>query len=177
MTARKPKPPLEREVLGDCLKWLNLQPHIWAWRRNVAAVAVPVPGGPARWMRFGQKGMSDITGIIMLGELGIHLEVEVKRQGEEPTDHQRAWLAACATQGAVATWANSAAQLEAKLRGGFRRRGWVWGRCLIPLASFDAHRQRRGGCRPGGVEALSRRMHPAVRSAVLRHVSRPRRAS
>lgn len=122
---RKPKTPttpLERAVLKDCLKWLNSQPHIWAWRRNVAATLIH-----GRYLRFGQPGMSDIEGIILVDGRGIHLEVEVKREGETPTGNQRAWLAAIAGHGGVALWAHSVAMLEYKLRHGFKRRGWKWG--------------------------------------------------
>ena len=124
--------PLEKEVQTDVLKWLNECGFIWAWRRNVGAMPMPQRGGSPRWVSFGQKGMSDVEGVIILtlpGDdypLAVHLEVEVKRPGQKPTPHQMAWLAAHATAGSVAVWADSVPVLEEKLRQHFRRRGWPW---------------------------------------------------
>lgn len=119
----KPKPRLESEVQKDILKWLNDLPHVWAWRRNIGAFQIR-----GQWVRFGQKGMADIEGIITIPgrELGLHLEVETKRPGNKPTPDQRAWLAACATSGAIAVWADSVPVLEEKLKQAFRRFDLEW---------------------------------------------------
>ena len=143
----KEKPPLEDVVKAECLKWLNNQPHIWAWRRNIAAIAMPQKKGPPRWIRFGQPGMADLTGIVGVmvevvhpvsldGEreggialderFGVHLEVEVKRAGAKPNPDQAAWLAAADAAGAIAIWAHSVEMLEEKLRAAFLLRGWWW---------------------------------------------------
>ena len=131
----KPKPDLEGTVLADCLKYLNKVDGIWAWRRSVGAARI---GG--RWMRYGQPGQADIQGIISvplivspetgMGEredtVGVHLEVEVKKRGEEPTPKQRAWLLAILHHGGVALWCTSDAELDYKLRKIFTDRGWSW---------------------------------------------------
>ena len=124
----------EAEVLGAVLKRLNKYPNIWAWRRGVGAHQV---GG--RWVRYGQPGQADIEGIILMDlperqgsedidadtqEVGVHLEVEVKAPGKKPTPKQIAWLAACASSGAVALWVDSVKMLEDLLAVEFRRRGW-----------------------------------------------------
>ena len=57
----KLKTPLEREVLEELLKWLNKQDGIWAWRRNVGLMKFD-----GRFLRYGQKGMSDIEGLITI---------------------------------------------------------------------------------------------------------------
>ena len=108
----------EAEVLVAVLKRLNKYGNIWAWRRGVGAHQV---GG--RWVRYGQPGQADIEGIIT-AEAGVHLEVEVKAPGKKPTPKQLAWLAACASSGAVALWVDSVEMLEDLLAVEFRRRGW-----------------------------------------------------
>ena len=116
----------ENEVLPELLKWLNKTGFIWAWRRSVGVQRI---GG--RWIRYGQKGQSDIEGVVMIpgGDqwpVAIHLEVEAKAPGNKPTPEQAAWLAAQATAGSVAVWADSVPVLEEKLRQHFRHRGWPW---------------------------------------------------
>ena len=131
---RKPQPPLENDVREGCMKWLNQQPHIWARRRNVGAVQIK-----GRWVRFSQKGASDIEGLVTVEvlrlcsdggghriDVGVALEVETKRVGNKPTDEQAAWLAAHAAAGAIALWCDSVGMLEAKLKEWFRTRGLEW---------------------------------------------------
>ena len=130
---RKPTPPLENDVRDDCMNWLNKQPHIWARRRNVGAVQIK-----GRWVRFSQKGASDIEGLVTVAEVysdavdaepfdvGVTLEVETKRVGNKPTVEQAAWLAAHAAAGAIALWCDSVGMLEAKLKEWYRTRGLQW---------------------------------------------------
>ena len=133
----KTKPPLEAVVKDEVLNWLNKQEGIWAWRRNVALIrfAAKKGKGKDRFVRFGQKGMSDIEGIVGVDDtvslmptetvtLGLHLEVEVKRQGEEPTDNQAIWLAAIEAAGGIGLWADSVEMVERKLRAALAARGY-----------------------------------------------------
>ena len=121
----KPKPDLEGPVLADCLKYLNKVDGIWAWRRNVGAAKL---GG--RWIRYGQSGMADISGIISVpiadDLVGVRLEVETKAPGNTPTPKQAAWLAATLHHGGVALWCDSKEALDSKLRKAFTDRGWAW---------------------------------------------------
>ena len=121
----KPKPELEGPILADCLKYLNKVDGIWAWRRNVGAAKL---GG--RWIRYGQSGMADISGIISVtiadDLVGVRLEVEVKAPGNTPTPKQAAWLAATLHHGGVALWCDSKEALDYKLRKAFNDRGWTW---------------------------------------------------
>ena len=125
MASRETTPLEVEEVMPACLKWLNAQPHIWAWRRNVVAHKI---GG--RWVHAGQAGQSDIEGIVTVEfeyfTAGLHLEVEVKRLRKEPTPHQAAWLAATGSHGAIALYADSVEMLEEKLRAAFTRRRLEW---------------------------------------------------
>ena len=124
----KAKTPLEKEVQAECLKWLNSQPNIWAWRRTVGMFR----SGP-RVIRVNQKGQSDIEGIIKIqfahgsfqtGSAGVHLEIETKRIGNEPTDDQSAWMLAVQAIGGIALWCNSLDMLKAKLKEELYSRGW-----------------------------------------------------
>ena len=126
----KAKTPLEKEVQAECLKWLNSQPNIWAWRRTIGMFR----SGP-RVIRVNQKGQSDIEGIIKVrfgpgfssapsGFPGVHLEIETKRIGNEPTDDQSAWMLAVQAIGGIALWCNSLDMLKAKLRMELDHRGW-----------------------------------------------------
>ena len=131
----KAKPPRESNVLADCLRYLNKVDGIWAWRRSVGAARTR-----GRWITYGQPGMSDIQGVLSvpliilpetgMGErkdtVGVHLEVEVKQRGEEPTPKQAAWLLAILLHGGVALWCASDAELDYKLRKIFTDRGWSW---------------------------------------------------
>lgn len=125
---------LETPIRNDCLDWLNKQPHIWAWRRNVAAMRVAQKKGPPRWIQFGQKGQVDLEGIVTVrvgdDDIGVHLEVEVKTPGRGkrslPTPNQAAYLVAASTRGAIALWCDSVSMLEYKLKQEFQRRGWEW---------------------------------------------------
>ena len=121
----KAKTPLEKEVQAECLKWLNSRANIWAWRRTVGMFR----SGP-RVIRVNQKGQSDIEGIIQVGQLhsggsfGVHLEIETKRIGNEPTDDQSAWSLAVQAIGGIALWCNSLDMLKDKLRMELDHRGW-----------------------------------------------------
>jgi len=61
----------ERDVLKDCLEYLNLK-GVFAWRNNTGAVKVK-----SRFIKFGYKGSSDIIGILPNGRF---LAIECKRE-------------------------------------------------------------------------------------------------
>ena len=75
----KLKTPLEREVLAELLKWLNKQDGIWAWRRNVGLMQVK-----GNFIRYGQKGMADIEGLITIEDFADERQCEIcaKRASE-----------------------------------------------------------------------------------------------
>ena len=95
------KNPLEKEVQAEILKWLNSRPNIWAWRRPVGMMRWQNKRGGQRFSRFGMSGQSDIEGVVKVklrlgistleSEVAVHLEVECKRMGAEPTKTQAAW--------------------------------------------------------------------------------------
>lgn len=71
----------------------------------------------SRWEKthggaFGNAGKPDITGCIH----GTRVEVEVKRPGCKPTDIQKQTIAEWQMAGAVAFWATSWPEVEARLR-------------------------------------------------------------
>ena len=127
----KLKTPLEREVLAELLKWLNKQDGIWVWRRNVGMMQVR-----GNFIRYGQKGMADIEGLITIEDCkaspgpelvfvqGIHLEVEAKRIGKKPNDDQAAWLLAIQAAGGIGVWADSVEMLKEKLTAALLEKGY-----------------------------------------------------
>lgn len=93
----------ESEIQAAIIEYLNYQPGVRVWRRNVGAMAGSHNG--RKWfVRFGAKGMADIEGI---GPGGRHIEIEVKRAGKKPTQEQLDWLEDCRVCGAIAFWADS----------------------------------------------------------------------
>ena len=133
------KNPLEKEVQAEILKWLNSRPNVWAWRRPVGMMRWQNKQGGQRFSRFGMSGQSDIEGVVKvklrpgapisplyMSEVAVHLEVECKRKGEEPTKPQAAWMLAMNAAGGIAEWAHSVAMLECKLKLAFNERGWNW---------------------------------------------------
>lgn len=101
----------ESDIQKQCLEWLNYQPNTKAWRRNSGAhVMEATATHKRRFIRFGQKGMSDIEGIVN----GRHLEIEIKRHGKRPTSEQDAWLAEIRLLGGIAFYVTSLDELMAR---------------------------------------------------------------
>ena len=134
--------PLEREILNDCIAYLNKRKDVWAWRRNIGLIKFAGRNKPS-FARIGMKGMSDIEGIVIIKNCGpmycrtcsdtmpeqieskvfhngIHLEVEVKRPGKNPSVEQGAWLAAIAAHGGIALVVHSKEELAEKLDAAIR---------------------------------------------------------
>lgn len=79
--------PLEREILRDCLAYLNAHPGVaFAFRANTGLVSTP--DGKRRF-KAGFKGCSDILGMLLDGRF---LAVECKRAGKLATLEQQAFL-------------------------------------------------------------------------------------
>ena len=57
------------------------------------------------FVRFGQKGQSDLWGV---DKRGVHWEIETKRIGQRPTPMQLEWLKSMTSKGCVAFWIDSA---------------------------------------------------------------------
>lgn len=96
---------LERDVLKQCIEWLNYQNGTTVWRANVSAMAIPAQNGSGRrFVRSGVKGQADITGVSLGGR---RVEIEVKAAGKKPMPHQSEWLNDMYAKGAIAYWADS----------------------------------------------------------------------
>ena len=93
--------PLEREILRDCIAYLNAHPLVaFVFRANTGLVLTP--DGKRRF-KAGFKGCSDILGMLRCGKF---LACEVKRLGKEPTEEQQSFLQrvnGCGGIGFVAT--------------------------------------------------------------------------
>jgi len=106
-TSRKKRaipPPLEKDVLACIVDYFAVFYQITLHRRNTGAVKASYKG-KSRFVRFSEPGQSDLWGI--QPKTGRHIEIEVKREGEEPTEKQREWLQSCRDSGAIAFWADS----------------------------------------------------------------------
>ena len=104
MRAKKPSPPLERDVSKAIVEYFAAVYKITLHRRNTGAMLASY-GGKKRMVRFSAEGQADLWGIVP--HTGRHIEIEVKRLGNEPDEDQKAWLRECAQSGAIAMWANS----------------------------------------------------------------------
>lgn len=90
----RPRAIPERDILSAVMQVLGIHPKVaWARRRNVGAAKL---GG--HYVRFGKKGEADITGQMKDGR---RLEVEVKREGENPEPEQVEFMAMVARYNGV----------------------------------------------------------------------------
>lgn len=128
---KKPPTPLESEVQKLCFDWLNTLPMIRVWRQNSGAfVKAATDTTKRRFIRAGQKGSCDLTGI---GPVGIRVEIEMKRLGEVPSDDQNDWMDRIRLYGGIAFYADSIEMCVSKLREEFRIRNWPWLKHWEPL--------------------------------------------
>lgn len=108
----KPPVPAERHVLKATMDFLALR-GFRVWRQNVGMMILEHKG-IRRAVRAGIKGQADITGYHK--GTGRRLEVEVKREGKEPSQVQAQWLQQCAEEGVIAFWCDSVPGCDAELR-------------------------------------------------------------
>ena len=85
----------------------------WVARMNSGMFKVGEPGNE-RWVRAAFKGCSDILGQLRDGRL---LAVECKRNGEQPTPDQQAFLLHVAAHAGVAFVARSIDDVMAGIEG------------------------------------------------------------
>lgn len=78
----RPVVPLEKEVLASVLEALRNDPRIWICDRRQSGVFME----GERYIRVGQKGHLDISGMLRGGK---YIELEVKRPGEKPNERQQ----------------------------------------------------------------------------------------
>ena len=126
----------ETKIVREILRYLTTAPDVIAWRNNVGAMMAESKYGVRRFVRFGMKGQSDITGIVTkrltvfykdkdgmvvhtpLG-FGQRLEIEVKRPGKQPTVHQRAFLEMVRKAGGIGIVASSVEDVRKELEIAF----------------------------------------------------------
>ncbi len=109
----------EADIQKACIDWLNLQPGTRVWRQNTGGVAREYKG-KKRFVRFGQKGQADITGI---GPGGVRIECEVKANGGKLSEAQGEWLNEMLRRGAIAFVVNSLDECIGDYKSELRRRG------------------------------------------------------
>ena len=97
----KPLRPYERDVQEAVLTLLKMHPKIvFAARMNSGATKIG-----ERFIRFGFPGLSDIIGQTLDGRM---VAIEVKREGERPTEEQQAFLQMVAQHNGIAGCAHTA---------------------------------------------------------------------
>ncbi len=106
--------PLEKHVSASIVEFFALVHRIELHRRNTGAMKGKSAKGKSWYVRFSTPGQSDLWGIHP--KTGRHIEIEVKREGEEPNDNQRDWLNSCREKGAIAFWADSTEMAEDEYR-------------------------------------------------------------
>jgi hypothetical protein len=100
--------PRESDVQTAVLEVLAIHPKVaWRFRMNTGGAWFK-----GQYVRFGFKGMADITGQLRDGR---RLEIEVKRPGEELTDDQQKFLDAVNGAGGVAFVARCVADVMREL--------------------------------------------------------------
>lgn len=113
----------ERNVQAACLEWLNTLPYIVAWRQNTGGMKGK-HNDKSWYVRFGQVGQSDITGMFH----GLRLEIECKATGkrvDEGSD-QAEWISMIRKHGGVAFWCDSIERCVFEMRSAFQERGLNW---------------------------------------------------
>ena len=106
------RPRREAEIQRAILQFLGAH-RVLAYRSNTGAVTATTHGGRSRFVRFGVRGMPDITGVLPGGRA---LYIEVKAPGGRCSPWQIARLAELAKQGAVALVATGVPEVAAALR-------------------------------------------------------------
>lgn len=101
----------EKAVVKECLDWLHLN-GIFAYRQNTGAAEYIGGNGRKRFVRFGEKGASDIIGILPGGRF---LAVECKAENGRLSEYQIEYLANVRRMGGLAVVAKSSADIEAAL--------------------------------------------------------------
>lgn len=102
-------PPLESSIQSLILEYLPTDKRVaMFWRQNTGAANLPGGGGRKQFVKFGNKGVSDILGVL---EGGRALAIEVKRPGSKPTDYQQIFIDAVNAAGGLAFIATSVSEV------------------------------------------------------------------
>jgi hypothetical protein len=101
--------PLESEIQKQIIEYAWYTFRLKLYRRNTGAMSGTY-NGKKRFVRFSEPGQADLWGI--QPKTGRHVEVEVKRPGQVPTEAQYQWLVDCIQAGAIAFFADSVDMFE-----------------------------------------------------------------
>jgi hypothetical protein len=100
---------IQREILLR----LSAIPGVRLFRNQVGCAHLQ----DGRWLSAGLGvGSADLVGWITVDQRAVFLAVEVKRPGEKPTAHQKAWLGTLSRMGGIAICATSADEAAESLR-------------------------------------------------------------
>lgn len=101
----------EAQIVDEIWMTLGRRTDVRLWRQQVAT-ATPIYS--TRVVKFGVRGMADLSGI--LSPSGKRLELEVKNEIGQQSEHQRAWQAMIESMGGVYILARSAEDALEQLR-------------------------------------------------------------
>ncbi len=114
----KPPPERESKVQRSIMIRLHHRFGIRLWRRNVGGLTDRY----GHHVRFAAPGQADLWGVMPASHGCRHVEIETKRPGEKPTEHQLRWLKYMHDLGCISFWSDSANDAErvaeAVLNGG-----------------------------------------------------------
>ena len=82
-------PKSEKQIQDEIMLAAGRLPHVRIWRQNVG-LAIPV--GRKHPMRFGRKGMADLSGMLACGK---RVEIECKSARGRLSKDQKRWQALC----------------------------------------------------------------------------------
>ncbi len=101
----------ESDIQRQILRYLGYNKDVaLAWRQNTGGAYYPKKDGTKQFVRFGERGVSDILGMLKGGQF---FAIEVKRPGGKPTPHQAAFLKSIEDAGGISILAHSIEDVSA----------------------------------------------------------------
>ncbi len=105
--------PLEKDIQAAIIEYAWYTFRLKLYRRNTGAMSGTY-NGKKRFIRFSEPGQADLWGI--QPKTGRHIEIEVKRPGQKPSDAQQEWLESCRALHGIAFWTDSVEDFDKAYR-------------------------------------------------------------
>ena len=104
----------ERQLTHSIIEYLNYQ-GFYVWRENTGAMTMNNKDGSTRFVRFGEKGMSDIVGLRHKDGKFIAIEVKLPTTAKRVTPAQESFLEMVKEHNGIALVVTSIDDLKQKL--------------------------------------------------------------
>ncbi len=104
----------ERQLTHSIIEYLNYQ-GFYVWRENTGAMTMENKNGSKRYVRFGEKGMSDIVGLRREDGKFVAIEVKLPTTVKRVTPAQESFLEMIRHHNGIALVVTSIEDLEQKL--------------------------------------------------------------